>query len=300
MTQLATVIAELSNTRKTYGNILALNDTSLRIHSGEVVAVLGPNGAGKTTLINLLMGLIKPSKGSVRLFGTDPQNSHARSRTGAMLQITGVPQTLKVKEHITLFRSYYPNPLSLKDTLDFAGLNGLENRLYGNLSGGQQQRLHLALALCGNPDLLFLDEPTTGLDVASRRALWTQIRKFISGGRTVVLTTHYLEEADALADRIIVIQEGNIIAQGTPEEIKARTAGRKIRVITNLNEHYIAKLNGVTSVKRDGTALEILAVNAEKLVHTLLNEDPELSGLEVTSAKLEDAFLSLIEDRKVA
>jgi len=173
-------------------------------------------------------------------------------RTGVMLQLSGIPDTLKVKEHIELYSAYYPNPLSLKEVLELSGLEGLENRWYGKLSGGQKQRLHLALAMCGNPDLVFLDEPTTGLDVASRRALWQQVRGFIGKGRTVVLTTHYLEEADALADRIIVINKGKVIAEGSPTDIKAKTAGRKIRIVTSLQEKEIAQMQGVISIKKQG------------------------------------------------
>ena len=218
---LSTTVAELRHVSKSYGAVQALDNVDLAIHAGEVVALLGPNGAGKTTAVSLLLGLMRPSGGEVRLFGENPQNATNRVKVGAMLQISGVPQTLKVKEHLDLFRSYYPNPLSAADTLKLAGLGEVANRPYGKLSGGQQQRLHLALALCGNPDLIFLDEPTTGLDVASRRALWETIRSFVSGGRTVVLTTHYLEEADALADRVVVIDHGRIIAEGTAERYQS-------------------------------------------------------------------------------
>jgi ABC-2 type transport system ATP-binding protein len=210
-----------------------------------------------------------------------------------MLQISGVPETLKVKEHLELYRSYYPHPLPMKALLEASGLMGLENRLYGKLSGGQKQRLHLAIAMCGNPDLIFLDEPTTGLDVTSRRALWEQVRTLIGKGRTVVLTTHYLEEADALADRVAVMDKGRIIANGSPAEIKAKTSGQKIRAITSLPLETIKALPGVSSVHQEGAGIEILTSKAESVVLSLLQKDKTLSGLEVSSAGLEDAFLAL-------
>ena len=286
-------VAELRAVSKSYGAVRALEDVNLAIRAGEVVALLGPNGAGKTTAVSLLLGLMRPTAGEVCLFGKNTQDAAVRTRVGAMLQVSGVPQTLKVREHVDLFRSYYPNPLGAAETLELAGLTEVAVRPYGKLSGGQQQRLHLALALCGNPDLVFLDEPTTGLDVGSRRALWETIRGFVQGGRTVVLTTHYLEEADALADRIVVVDHGRVIAEGTPSDIKAQTAGRKIRVVTSLLTPFIENLPGVTSVRRDGAAFEILAVEAESVVLHLLQNYPSLSGLEVVSAGLEDAFLAL-------
>ena len=220
-------------------------------------------------------------------------------RTGAMLQISGVPETLKVGEHLELFSSYYPQPLKLQEVVRMAGLEGLEGRAYGKLSGGQKQRLHFALALCGDPDLLFLDEPTVGLDAASRRTFWEQIRAFTRRGKTVVLTTHYLEEADALADRIIVINEGEVIAQGTPAEIKAQAAGRRIRCVTTLSEQEVKDLPGVTSVWCDGMALDLLVKEAESIVLDLLQRDPEWipiaqlpSFLQVTAPYLPPYHLS--------
>ena len=297
---IASTVAELKNVSKSYGTVQAVKNIDLQIHAGEVVSLLGPNGAGKTTAISMLLGLLKPTSGEALLFGQSPQSTESRTRTGVMLQLSGIPDTLKVKEHIELYSSYYPNPLSMTEVLELSSLTGLEDRWYGKLSGGQKQRLHLALAMCGNPDLVFLDEPTTGLDVASRRALWEQVRGFIHKGRTVVLTTHYLEEADALADRIVVINKGEIIAEGSPIDIKSQTAGRRIRIVSKLARADVEAIQGVTSVKQDGAALEILATQAEPVVYKLLQEDPGASGLEVTTAGLEDAFLALTEERKAA
>ena len=215
---------ELSHVRKTYADFVAVDDLSFAIPQGTVFGLLGPNGAGKTTAVRLLLGLTAPTEGAVSVFGGDPRNPENRIQTGAMLQVGRVPETLKVREHIDMFSSYYPNPLPLEEVLEAAGLKGLESKPFGELSGGQRQRALFALAICGNPDLLFLDEPTVGLDVEARRLLWDEIRKLVARGKTVLLTTHYLQEADALANRIVVINRGEIVAQGSPADIRAQTA----------------------------------------------------------------------------
>jgi ABC-2 type transport system ATP-binding protein len=285
--------AELWGAVKRYGTVTGLAGVDLAVHPGEVLALLGPNGAGKTTAVQLLLGLLRPSEGEARLFGREPRDPEARVRVGAMLQVSKVPETLKVREHIDLISSYYPRPLSRREVLDTAGLGGVEDRLFGKLSGGQKQRLLFALALCGDPDLLFLDEPTVGLDVEARRALWTVIQGKARAGRSVLLTTHYLEEADALADRIVLIDRGRIVAEGTPAEIKARVSGRKIRCRTSLPLAEVEALPGVRSARRDGVMTELFATEAESAVRELLNRDPHASGLEVRGADLEEAFLAL-------
>src|SRR5215472_15799043 len=230
----AAVIANLEGVSKNYGNVCALRSVDFQVRAGEVVAMLGPNGAGKTTAVKLLLGLLQPNSGKARVFGGDPTNPENRMRTGAMLQVGRVPETLRVREHIDLFSTYYERPMASSEVLSVAGLENLKNRKFGDLSGGQKQRVLFALAICGNPDLLFLDEPTVGLDVEARRGFWEQIRKLVALGKTVLLTTHYLEEADALADRIVVINKGSVVAEGTPETIKATTAGKRIRCVTQL------------------------------------------------------------------
>ena len=286
-------IAELRGAVKRYGPVTALAGVDLTVRAGEVVALLGPNGAGKTTAVQLLLGLSRPGAGTVRLFGRDPRDTAARVRVGAMLQVSKVPETLKVREHIHLISSYYPRPLPLPEVIAAAGLIGLEERLFGKLSGGQRQRVLFALALCGDPDLFFLDEPTVGLDVESRRGFWEQIRAKADAGRTVLLTTHYLEEADALADRIVLLHQGRILAEGTPAEIKARVGGRVIRCRTALPVEAVACLPGVREARHRGEDLEILTPTAEQVVRELLARDPSLSGLDVRGAGLEEAFLSL-------
>jgi ABC-2 type transport system ATP-binding protein len=213
--------AQLDNVDCSYGSITALRNVTLAVEPGETLALLGPNGAGKTTAIRLLLGLQSPTAGTARVFGCDPRKPRNRVRSGAMLQVAAIPATLTVAEHVTLFSSYYPRPLPLAQTLRLSSLEGLERRRFGQLSGGQRQRVFFALAICGDPDILFLDEPTVGLDIETRQLLWAQIRRFVERGRSVLLTTHYLGEADALADRIALIAKGRILTQGTPSAIKA-------------------------------------------------------------------------------
>jgi ABC-2 type transport system ATP-binding protein len=290
------VVASLEAVSKNYEKVRALCNVNFSVRAGEVVALLGPNGAGKTTAVKLLLGLIQPNSGKARVFSGDPTNPQNRLRTGAMLQVGRVPETLRVREHIDLFSSYYTNPLPLEDVLAAAGLEKLRDRKFGDLSGGQRQRTLFALAICGNPDLLFLDEPTVGLDVEARRTLWEEIRRLVDCGKTVLLTTHYLEEADALADRIAVINQGEIIAEGAPAEIKAQTSGKRIRCITSLGLASILNIPGVTDVRQDREAVEIQAREAEPVVRALLARDASLSALEIASAGLEEAFLALTQD----
>jgi ABC-2 type transport system ATP-binding protein len=289
-------VASLDGVSMNYGNIRALRGVDFQVRSGEVVALLGPNGAGKTTAVKLLLGLLQPNAGKARVFGGDPTNPENRMRTGAMLQVGRVPETLRVREHIDLFSSYYPKPMPPAEVLAAAGLEKLGDRKFGDLSGGQRQRVLFALAICGDPDLLFLDEPTVGLDVEARRMLWDEIRRMVSRGKTVLLTTHYLQEADELADRVAVINQGEIIAQGTPSEIKAKTAGKKIRCMTSLSLSALCQIPGVTDARKDREAVELHVVAAEPIVRVLLARDANLSGLEITSAGLEEAFLALTQD----
>jgi len=289
-------IAALTNITKRYGNTLAVDNLSLALHPGEVVALLGPNGAGKSTAIKLLLGLIAPTSGTSRVFGSDPREATTRTRVGAMLQVARITETLRVREHLDLFRSYYPNPLPVVDILRIAQLQGIEDRTFSQLSGGQKQRLLFALAICGNPDLIFLDEPTVGLDIESRRALWGQIRFLSARGKTVLLTTHYLEEADTLAHRVIVINKGRVISEGTPSEIKRNAGGRTIRCHTRLSQEFLETLPGVTSVAFNERGVVVTASDAETVVREMLMRDETLSGLEIASPALEDAFLALTKN----
>ncbi len=289
-------VAQTSGLTKKYGNVAALQNVNMALHAGELLALLGPNGAGKTTLVRMLLGLAAPDAGGVSVFGANPRESHIGTRCGAMLQVGRVPETLKVREHIDLFSSYYPRPLRLAETLKVAGLEEFKDKPFGELSGGQKQRVLFGISICGDPDLLFLDEPTVGLDVEARRLMWSQIRTLISRGKTVLLTTHYLNEADALADRILVLQQGSIVAEGTPAEIKARAIGKQVRCVSRLTAHEIRQIPGVISLKEDRNAFELQVAAAEPVVRELLQRDSWLSDLEVTDAGLEEAFLALTQN----
>ncbi len=292
----AATVAAMEGVTKNYGDTKALRGIDLTIRAGEVVALLGPNGAGKTTAVKLMLGLMPPSAGRVRVFGKDPTQPENRVRTGAMLQVGRVPETQRVREHIDLFSSYYPSPMSLDSVLHASGLTGLEDRKFSDLSGGQRQRVLFALAICGNPDLLFLDEPTAGLDVEARRMVWEQVRRQVESGKTVLLTTHYLEEADALADRIVMIHNGGIVAEGTATEIKARTSGKKIRFRSSLSLAQLRGVPGVLAAREDRDTLEVSTSETESVVRELLGMDRNLAGLEISGGGLEEAFLSMMKD----
>lgn len=284
---------QLNQATKRFGAVTALDAVSFSLEAGTLTALLGANGAGKTTAVRSLLGLVRLDSGSAMIFGSRPASPEARLRCGAMLQVGQVPEMLSVREHVQLFSSYYARPLPLDRVIEAAGLAGLENRRFGKLSGGQQRRVLFALAICGQPDLLVLDEPTTGLDVESRRAIWRHVRSLVAGGAAVLLTTHYLEEADALADRVLLIDRGRITAEGTPQDLKARTARRTIRCVTTLAPARIAALPGVARVSDGGTRLEIACANPDEVLPQLYALDPALHSLEVTAAALEDAFLAL-------
>jgi ABC-2 type transport system ATP-binding protein len=286
-------VASLRSVTKKFGRQIALDRFSLELYPGEVVALLGPNGAGKTTAVRLLLGLSQATTGEVEIFGGNPRDRASRMRLGAMLQVGQMPETLRVREHLQLFSSYYPHPRPLDELLTVAGLEGLQERLFGTLSGGQKQRMLFALALCGNPDFICLDEPTLGMDVEARRSMWEQVRKLAAVGKTVLLTTHYLEEADALASRIIVIQKGKVIAEGTPEELKTADLSRTIRCTTLLAPSFVSALPGVTDVEQDGGSMIVRTRTPEAVLRAMLQQDVALSGLEVRAAALEDAFLAL-------
>jgi ABC-2 type transport system ATP-binding protein len=308
----AEAVASLTAITKRYANgVLALDNLSLTLRRGEIVALLGPNGAGKSTAVKLLMGLSSPTSGSVGIFGADPRNTTARLRTGVMLQIGRAPEMLRVREHIAVFRGYYTNPMPYAGIVKAAGLEGIEDRLFGQLSGGQKQRTLFALALAGDPDLIFLDEPTVGLDIEARRLMWAQIRSLAARGKTVLLTTHYLEEADALAHRIVLINKGKVVCEGTPTEVKSMgsaisaagsssaatiSTSRPVKIIrcaTTLSTSLIFEIPGVTGAETNGTLTTITSTEPEATLREILALDRTLHSLEVQSPALEDAFLAL-------
>lgn len=284
--------AQLIDATKKYGSVEALKGVTIDIGLGDVVAMLGPNGAGKTTSISLLLGLRKPTSGKALLFGLKPDDLNARSRVGVMLQESGIPTVLKVRELVDLFRSYYPKPMARDRAIAMAGLEEKANAQVKELSGGQKQRLYFALAVCGDPDVLFLDEPTVGMDVEGRRSFIERIAEFIQMRRTVVLTTHYLEEADQLAKRVIVIDRGVVIADASPQEIKSRVAGKRVRFAGTLTEKDLEGLPVSASTIQDHR-VQLLTNQPEAVLRELFRRGVEISELEVAGADLEDAFISL-------
>ncbi|MGY0612820.1 ABC transporter ATP-binding protein [Luteimonas sp. A501] len=286
-------LASLEGARKCYGKVAALDGVDLQLHAGQVLALLGANGAGKTTAISLLLGLLEPDAGQVRLFGHAPQALQARQGIGVMLQSGALADTLRVDELLDLVRSYYPDPRSVADCVAIAGLDGLLKRRYGRLSGGQQRRVQFALAVCGRPRLLFLDEPTTGLDIEARQGLWRGLRELVAEGTAVLLTTHYLEEAEALADRVVMLADGRVVASGSLDEVRARVDQRRIRCVTTVDAADVVRWPRVRSAVRDGDRLEVVADAAEDVVRRLLAVDPALSGLDVSRAGLAEAFLEI-------
>lgn len=288
-----TVLAELSGARKRYGAVTALDGVDLQVRAGEVLAMLGANGAGKTTALGLLTGRLGPDAGEARLFGADPREPAVRRGIGVMLQEAGLPDTVRVAEHVRLFSSYYAAPRPVAETLALAGLSDLARRPYGALSGGQQRRVQFALAICGRAPLLFVDEPTVGLDVEARRAFWQVLRQLREAGTAIVLTTHYLEEADALADRVVLLAGGRVIAQDSPAGLKARAAGRRVRARSALPAGHVAAWPEAVRVTGADGVLEVASDDVEGLLRRWLAADAGLSGLEVRPMSLEDAFVSL-------
>ncbi|HEX7342609.1 MAG TPA: ABC transporter ATP-binding protein [Rhodanobacteraceae bacterium] len=289
-------VAALRGVSKRYGKLVALDNIDLEVRRGELLSVLGPNGAGKSTSISLLLGLIRPSAGQVELFGRDPQNIDARRRIGVMLQEASLPETLRVGELLRLTASYYPNPRPLAESAELAGVADLLLRPYKKLSGGQQRRVQFALALCGRPDLLFLDEPTVGMDIEARQKLWAAMRTLVAEGTSVVLTTHYLEEAEALAQRVIVMGHGHVLSCGSVDDLRARVTMTRIRCVSGLDAAALANWPGVDQATREDKHLVITTACAESVLRRLLDADPALSELEVRRAGLAEAFVELTRE----
>lgn len=293
------VVARLSGVAKRYGSVTALDGVDLVLQRGELLAVLGPNGAGKSTSISLLLGLIRPDAGRAELFGMDPQQIDARRRIGVMLQSAMLPPTLRVGELLRLVASYYPHPRSLEESAQLAGIADLLQRPYGKLSGGQQRRVQFALALCGRPELLFLDEPTVGMDIDARRKLWSAMRTLVAEGCSVVLTTHYLEEAEALAQRVVVVAKGRVLSEGSVDALRAHVPLSRIRCVTDLDAEAVSAWPQVSSAEREGMRLRISTSAPENVLRRLLDADLSLSELEVQRAGLAEAFTELTREEEI-
>jgi ABC-2 type transport system ATP-binding protein len=280
--------------RAPQGRVHAVRGVDVSIAPGETVALLGPNGAGKSTTIDMLLGLLPPDTGTVRLFGMTPDKAIAAGAVGAMLQTGGLIQDLSVRELLTVMASFYPNPLPVDEVVALTKIDDLVGRKTTKLSGGQTQRLRFALALVSNPDLLVLDEPTVALDVEARREFWLTMREFASRGKTVVFATHYLEEADAYADRIILMARGVVVADGPATEIKATVGLRTIRAtLPGADVAQLAALPGVTNVDTRGESVRLNCSDADTALRAFLPAFPAADDIEVSGAALEDAFLQL-------
>lgn len=269
------MIAVANDLHKKYGKTKAVDGVSFGIGRGEIVAVLGPNGAGKTTTLEMLLGLRKPASGSAQLFGMEPCAIDARRRIGVTPQQSGFPETLRVREIAQFVASQYPKPASVHSTLAAFDVEPLANRLAGGLSGGESRRLALALAFIGNPELIVLDEPTTGLDVESRHRTWSYIREYAATGGTVLLSTHYVEEAETLASRVLVFNSGKIAFDATPQELRSRLGTR--RVVYEL----------------DGERVEVACADTDGAVRALVRDGIAFVNLRVVESSLEEAFLSV-------
>jgi ABC-2 type transport system ATP-binding protein len=284
----------LSSLSKSYGSVRAVRSVDLMIAPGETVAILGPNGAGKSTTIDMVLGLTRPDSGSVSLFGMPPAQAVAQGVVGAMLQTGSLLCYLRVRELVTMVASLYPHPLGVREALRLTGLTDVAERQAGRLSGGQTQRVRFAIALVANPDLLLLDEPTAALDVEGRREFWASVRAAAAQGKTVIFATHYLEEADAYADRIVLLSQGRIVADGSATQIKARVSGRTIRAtLPDADPARLAALPGVTSADRRGDSITLACSDAETALRALLREFPEVRDIEVRGSGIEEAFVAL-------
>ena len=289
-------IARLDGVVKRYGQLTALDRVDLHLQPGELLALLGPNGAGKTTVIGLLLGLIRADAGTAELFGMDPQRIEARRHIGVMLQSAALPPTLRVGELLRLTSSYYPAPHALAKSAALAGVTDLLQRPYAKLSGGQQRRVQFALAICGRPQLLFLDEPTVGMDIDARQKLWASIRTLVAAGCSVVLTTHYLEEAEALAQRVVVLGRGRVLSEGSVDALRARVAMTRIRCLSDLDPATVAGWPDVAAAVSEGGRLCITTPAPEHVLRRLLDADSALGELEVRRAGLAEAFSELTRE----
>jgi ABC-2 type transport system ATP-binding protein len=282
------------------GPIQAVRGIDVSIPAGETVALLGPNGAGKSTTIDMLLGLLLPDAGTVSVFGHSPSEAVARGEVGAMLQTGDLIRDLSVRELVAMMASLYPAPLDVDEVLELTGVSEIAAQRTNKLSGGQTQRVRFAVALVSNPELLVLDEPTAAMDVQGRRSFWTTMREFAARGKTIVFATHYLEEADAYADRAVLMAHGGIVADGPTTEIRAMVGTRTIRVtLPDADVDALAALAGVNGAERHGEAVILTCADSDEAIRALLAAQPDARDIEIVAAGLEQAFLALTGDEAV-
>ncbi|MEV4725390.1 ABC transporter ATP-binding protein [Micromonospora humida] len=286
------ILAHADQATRRYGDVLALDRADLTVSTGELVGLLGPNGAGKSTLINLLVGLRRPTAGRVELFGGDPRRPASRQQLGVTPQETGLPGTLRVGEVVDFVSAHYPDPVPRGELLDRFGLTDQVRRQTGGLSGGQRRRLAVALAFVGRPRLVVLDEPTTGLDVEARHTLWEAIRSFHADGGTVLLSSHYLEEVEALAQRVVVLGQGRVLADDTTAAIKGIVGVRRVSLVAD----DLPALPGVVATEHTEGRTHLLTTDADQLVRDLVTAGVTFRELEVRPTSLEEAFLAITAD----
>ncbi len=286
----------LRGVRKNFGSVQAVRGIDLDIASGEIVAFLGPNGAGKTSTIDIILGLSQANAGSVAVYGLHPRQAISRGLVSAVMQTGGLLKDLTVAETVQYTASLFTTTRPVAEVLQRAGITSIADRMVGKCSGGEQQRLRFAMALLPDPELLILDEPTTGMDVEGRRSFWAAIRQDAARGRTVLFATHYLEEADAYADRIILLRHGKVVADGTSSEVKAMAAGRTVRVtLADPDQATLLAVPGADSVEVRGETVLVHASDSDAVARYLLTQTPA-RDLEITTRGLEDAFIALTSD----
>jgi ABC-2 type transport system ATP-binding protein len=295
-------VVSFENVSKHYGSLKAVDGLSLELRGGETVALLGPNGAGKSTSLDMLLALRKPTSGKIRMFGSDPYHAIKSGRVGAMLQSGGLMPEVTVRELVTLVAGLHPRPVPVATTLRRAGIEDVANQRVDRLSGGQTQRVRFALAIAGESDLIVLDEPTAAMDVETRQRFWGQMKEEVAEGKTLLFATHYLEEADQAADRILVINRGRLLADGTPAEIKSRAGAKQLSFrLENVNEPFLLDLPGLVSLDVRGDIVHIQSSDSDKTLYAVLDAGYRPSDIEVSGLGLEQAFLAITaEDDRAA
>jgi ABC-2 type transport system ATP-binding protein len=287
-------VVSFDNVSKHYGSLRAVDGLNLELHAGQTVALLGPNGAGKSTSLDMLLALRKPTSGTIRMFGTDPYHAVKSGRVGAMLQSGGLMPEVTVRELVTLVTGFHPNPEPVDLTMNRAGIAGFADQRVDRLSGGQTQRVRFALAICGKSELIVLDEPTTAMDVETRQLFWASMKAEVAEGRTLLFATHYLEEADQAADRILVINRGRLLADGTPAEIKARAGAKRISFqLDNIDEPFLLGLPGLVNVEIRRDRVQIQSSDSDQTLYALLDAGYRPRDLEIGGLGLEQAFLAI-------